>query len=147
MGVLPGSISIKMKPVAVPVRPSVKENALPLTEERLQEAWKALLEEWEMTKPDLFSVLNGRTVKLAENNMFTIEATNSNFEWDLRPIQTSMLEFLRAHLSCPALQCRVVVHVEQRESKVYQPNEKYETMLQINPELAKLRKVFTELDY
>lgn len=146
-GLLPGSISIKMKPVAVPVRPSAQKEALPLTQERLQEAWDSLLEQWESTKPAMYTVLRGHAVRLEEKNQFVIEAANSNFERDLRPVQTPMLEVLRSYLSCPELQCRVVVHVEQRDIKVYQPNEKYEAMLQTNPALAKMRMVFGDIDY
>ena len=144
---MPGSISIKMKPVEVPVRSTLSETSSPLTQERLQEAWDSLLEQWESTRPELYSVLRGHTVQLEGSDLFAIEASNSNFERDLRPLQTPMLESLRAHLSCPALRCRVEVRAEQRESKVYQPGEKYEAMLQTNPALAKLRTVFTELDY
>lgn len=145
--VLPGSISIKMKPVEVPVRSALSEMSSPLTQERLQEAWDSLMEQWESTKPDLYSVLRGHAVRLEESDLFAIEAANSNFERDLRPVQTPMLESLRAHLSRPALRCRVEVRAEQRESKVYQPSEKYEAMLQTNPALAKLRTIFGELDY
>ena len=146
-GVLSGSISIKMKPVVAPVRPKMGTNTVPLTQERLQETWNAMLEQWESAKPEMYGVLHGHAVHLVENNLFTIEATNSNFERDLRPVQMPMLEYLRAQLSCPALQCRVIVRVEQRESKVYQPSETYEAMLQTNAALAKMRMVFSELDY
>lgn len=146
-GVLPGSISIKMKPVAVPVRPVVEKSVIQLTQERLQEAWRVLLEHCESTNAEMFDVLQGHSVTLSEGNCFVIVADNSIFERDLRLIQTSMLEYLRDKLSCPDLQCRVEIHAAQRENKVYHPSEKYEAMLLTNPFLEKFRVSFSELDY
>ncbi|KWW31230.1 MAG: hypothetical protein AUK63_503 [bacterium P3] len=147
-GRLPGIISIKMKPVSAQVRPAVQEEEVqPLTQERLQEAWERLIAEWSESNPEQAAVLQGHEVELKERNLFAIKANNSNFERELRTFKTSMLERLRSQLRCPALQCRVEVYVERQESKAYQPSEKYDAMLQSNPELARLRMMFPDIDY
>ena len=146
-GRLPGTISIKMKPVAAPARPTLQKESQPVTQQRLQAAWDEMLNQWATEYPDRYEVLKGHEVSLKEDAVFSISATHRNFTRDLRPIQTAMLEFLRKQLACAGLQCRVEVHVEEQVAKVYQPSEKYEAMLQAHPELALLRKHFTEIDY
>lgn len=146
-GYLPGTISIKIKPMAAPVRLTLQKESQPITQERLQEAWDQLLESWSTASPEKYDVLRGHEVKLEDNDTFAIMATNRNFVRDLRPIQTAMLEYLRKQLACVNLQCRVEVHVEEQEAKVYQPSEKYEAMLKEHPQLALLRKHFAEIDY
>ena len=146
-GRLPGTISIKMKPVAAPVRITLQKESQPVTQERLQDAWNQMLELWATEHPERYEVLRGHDVVLSENDTFSIVATNRNFSRDLRPIQTAMLEYLRKQLSCVGLQCRVEVHVEEQAAKLYQPSDKYEAMLQEHPNVALLRKYFTEIDY
>ena len=117
-----------------------------LTQERLEELWKELIER-SRDDEKLYELLADKKVELKNNNLFTIQVPNLYFDSLFRNYQTEILGFLREKTSNEALNYKAVVMVEQVERKAYMPREKFEAMVKVNPSMLTLRKIFPDIDF
>lgn len=146
--VIPGVISIKpnhIQQVAIQTVESV-----PLTQETVEAYWKEMIAALTEPLPQLPSLLQNVEVMLDPEKPNTIRLVTSDvfFDNDFKPMALRVLEFLRQHIGNPDLNYTVIVKtVKQEVINPYAPQEKYATMLETNPNLALLRKLFTDIDY
>ena len=140
------SISISEQPEVGPIRSLESREAEVLTQERLEELWKELIER---SKGDekLYELLVDKKIELKNNNLFTIQVTNLYFDSLFKNYQTDILGFLREATNNEALMYKVVVVVEHVEHKAYLPREKFEEMVKVNPSMLTLRKLFPDIDF
>lgn len=135
-------MSIKLSSIAKPAVPKLKADVEPLTQEKLEQYWSETAQEL-----GLNDLLAQRKVTMGEHGRFDIEAPGSYFETEFKPHQVAVMQKLRDKSGMPMLNCHILVKRQAVESVAYQPQEKYEAMRKINPDIDKLRKIFDELDY
>ncbi len=116
--------------------------AKPLTQEDLERYWKEAANEL-----NLQELMSAATVSLGENNRrFDINATETWFAGDFRPHRIEVMELMRQKSGMPMLDCNVVPLFVSKDAVIYTAEDKYKAMLEVNPKLALLRKLFPEID-
>ena len=139
---LSNSISIKMPPPPAPVRQKVQVESKPLTQEDLERYWQEAADEL-----DLKELLGAAKVHLGESQRIVdVEATETWFAQDFRPHRTDVMELLRKKSGMPLLECNVIPLFVSKETIIYSAEDKYKAMLELNPQLVALRKLFPEID-
>ena len=115
----------------------------PLTQETLERWWGEAAKELKLEEV----MVNG-TPKMGETNgMFEVDATTVYFAEEFKPHKIDVMEFLREKTGMRMLDCRVNPLFVSKEEVVYSPDDKYKAMLERNPQLAELRKLFPMIDY
>ncbi|MBC7439869.1 MAG: DNA polymerase III [Flavobacterium sp.] len=79
-------------------------------------------------------VLNGTNI--------TVELSTEGSKIDFETELNGLLSFLRSHLHNHLITIEIVVNEKLSLRKAYSPQEKYERLKEINPNLELLRKVF-----
>lgn len=140
---LSGGISIKsVAPPQTEVAPKVQVEAKPLTQEDLERYWHEAAEELNLTE-----LMAAAEVHLGENNRtIDVQATETWFATDFRPHRIEVMELLRKKSGMPMLECNVIPLFITKETVIYTAEDKYKAMLESNPQLANLRRLFPEID-
>ena len=117
-----------------------------LTQERLEELWAKLVES---SKDDekFHDLIADKKVELKNNNLFHIQVPNLLLDNYLREYQTRILGFLREATNNESLMYKAVVVVENVAVKAYLPRDKFDEMVQRNPAMISLRKLFPDIDF
>ena len=123
-----------------------KREAEMLTQEKLEELWKELIER-SRDDEKLYELLADKKVELKNNNLFAIQVPNIYFDSLLKEYQTQILGFLREATGNESLQYKATVVTEYVEKKAYMPREKFDELLKINPAILSLRKLFPDIDF
>lgn len=136
-------ISINVAPLPQVAAPQkVQVEAKPLTQEDLDIYWKEIAEEL-----NLKELMAAAEVHLGENNRtIDVQATETWFATDFRPHRIDVMELLRKKSGMPMLECNVIPRFISKGTLIYTAEEKYKAMLQVNPHIASLRKLFPEID-
>ena len=139
---LGGSISINVAPVKVE-RPQIQAEVKPLTQEDLERYWQEAGEGLELTE-----VLQNATVRLGEKpGLIEIDAQTTWFADEFRQHRIKVLEFLREKSGLKMLDCKVNPMFVGKDEVIYSPDQKYNVMLENNPRLSALRRLFPQIDY
>lgn len=139
---LGGSISINVAPVKVE-RPQIQAEVKPLTQEDLERYWQEAGEGLELTE-----VLQNATVRLGEKpGLIEIDAQTTWFADEFRQHRIKVLEFLREKSGMKMLDCKVNPMFVGKDEVIYSPDQKYNVMLENNPRLSALRRLFPQIDY
>lgn len=138
-----GGISIKsVKEKVEPVQHIALE-VKPLTEEDLSAYWTEAGE-----KLGLQELLAEGVPHLGEKaGCFEVDAQTVSFHEEFKPHKIDVMEFLRGKTGMKMLDCKVNPLFVSKEEVVYSPDDKYAAMLERNPQLAELRKLFPMIDY
>ena len=131
-----------MAPPPVVEKPKVQVEAKPLTQEDLERYWNETAKELDLTE-----LMAAAKVRLGENQRtIDVEATETWFATDFRPHRIEVMEKMRAKSGMPMLDCNVIPLFVSKGTIIYSAEEKYKAMLEVNPQLAALRKLFPEID-
>ena len=131
-----------MAPPPVVEKPKVQVEAKPLTQEDLERYWNETAKELDLTE-----LMAAAKVRLGENQRtIDVEATETWFAPDFRPHRIEVMEKMRAKSGMPMLDCNVIPLFVSKGTIIYSAEEKYKAMLEVNPQLAALRKLFPEID-
>lgn len=115
----------------------------PLTQEDLERYWNEIAEELELTE-----LMKDGAVKLGEQHgTIEVDAQTTYFHEDFKPHKIEVLEALRRKSGMKMLECKVNQLFVGKEEVIYSPDEKYKSMLESNPTLLQLRKLFPTIDY
>lgn len=139
-----GGISIGNLPSIQAVQPKVQvADVEPLTQEALDRYWKETAEEL-----DLGLLMEKGKPRLSEHNgCIEIDAQTVYFHEEFKPYRINVMESLREKSRMPMLECKVNQLFIEKDEVVYSPQDKYKAMLQTNPQLVELRKLFPQIDY
>ena len=138
-----GSISIKSAQTKVEPVQHIAVEVKPLTEEDLTAYWQEAAE-----KLGLQELLAEGIPHLGEKQgCFEVDAQTVTFHEDFKPHKIDVMEFLRGKTGMKMLDCKVNQRFVSKEEVVYSPDDKYKAMLERNPQLAELRKLFPMIDY
>ena len=125
-----------------PVHHIVKE-VKELTEADLKEYWNKTAEELE-----LMELLSEGVPHLGEKpGQIEIDAQTVSFADEFKPHKIDVMESLRDKTGMRMLDCKVNPLFVSKEEVVYSPEDKYRVMLETNPKLAELHKLFPLIDY
>lgn len=93
------------------------------------------------------ALLKDITPQASEDGKSVIITLSSSFaESELKNVLAEVMTHLRRSSGIHDLSPKIVIKVEQKAAILYQSDEKYEAMLQINPMLAELRKILPDID-
>ena len=131
-----------MTPPPVAEAPKVQVEAKPLEQADLERYWQETATELNLT-----DLMKGATVSLGENHRtIDITATETWFATDFRPHRIEVMQRLREKSGMPMLDCNVIPMFISKDAIIYTAEEKYRSMLERNPSLATMRKLFPEID-
>lgn len=123
--------------------PKLEAEVKQLTQEDLETFWKEVAAEL-----NLEELMKNAIVKLGEQHgTIEIDAQTTYFHEEFKPHKTEVLEALRAKTGMRMLDCKVNQLFVGKDDVVYSPDEKYKVMLQANPALLSMRKLFPNIDF
>ena len=116
-----------------------------LDDERLKALWSEALAA--LDNETFSKVAEDCELTLVDQNSFKIVTHNVFFERDYNAVKTDLLSYIRKHSGHAHLNSEVNVLMAKVKKHAYTPSEKYEEMLQQNPQLGVFRKVFSDIDF
>ncbi len=126
----------------MPETTKVQVEAKPLTQDDLERYWAETAAELGLT-----DLMAAATVAIGESHRtIDITATETWFVNDFRPHRIDVMQCIRRKCGMPLLDCNVIPLFVSKGTVIYTAEEKYRYMLQQNPSLAALRKLFPEID-
>lgn len=115
----------------------------PFTEADLQKYWKQLsTKKLNEGAHNLASILKLKKPILKEHFVISYQVANSLNEVELKQAIPEILEYLKIKLNNYKLTIKLSVDEYIREETVYSPQEKYDYLVKINPELNNLKDTF-----
>jgi len=142
-----GGFTTKMQDVKENIETIVeKREPIELNQEVLEKLWDDYAES-EKDDEKLYKVMKGRKLMLQDQNNFNIQLDNLYQKDEIDPYKVRILNALRQVSGHEFLQWNVVVEKHAVEKVAYQPKEKYEQMYNRNPNIAKLRTLFQDIDF
>lgn len=140
---LAGSISIADMKQIPHHAPKIQVEVKPLTQEDLERYWNETA-----AKLGLVELMGEASVHLGEQTgVIGIDAKTVSFNDEFKPHRIDVMEELRRLSGMPMLDCKVTPLFVKKEEVVYSPLDKYRAMMELNPKLAELRKLFPTIDY
>lgn len=118
-----------------------------LNQEEFDKYWNELMSSSEPLFAEMAASLKNYHPVVNENGDFVLEVPNSYMEAEFRKYKVQLLTLLRDRSGARSMNCVVNVVHKEVETKAYQPEEKYQKMLERNNKLADLRSVFPTIDY
>ena len=123
--------------------PKLQADVKPLTQDDLGHYWNEVAAEL-----NLQELMKDAVVRLGEQHgTIEIDAQTTYFHTEFKPHKTAVLEALRAKTGMKMLDCRVNQLFVGKEDVIYSPDEKYKAMLQNNPNMLAMRKLFPNIDF
>lgn len=123
--------------------PKLESEVKQLTQEDLERYWNEVAEELRLTE-----LMKDAVVKLGEQHgMIEVDAQTTYFHEEFKPHKTEVLEALRAKTGMRMLDCKVNQLFVGKDEVIYSPDEKYKAMLEENPAMLAMRKLFPNIDF
>lgn len=124
-----------------------KKEPIELNQEVLEKLWGDYAESVKAEDEKLYRVLKEQRLVFVDQNNFNILLANLYQKDELDPHRIRILTALRKESGHDFLQWNFVVERHAVEKVAYQPREKYEEMYKRNPNIAKLRALFQDIDF
>ncbi len=139
------SISIKatVQPQQAAPVSSIVADVKPLTEEDLTAYWQEAGEKLGLQE----LMAEGKPMLGEHTGFIDIEALSVTFHEDFKSHKIDVMEFLRKKTGMKTLDCKVQQLFVKKDDVLYSPDDKYAALLESNPAMAELRKLFPALDY
>jgi DNA polymerase III gamma/tau subunit len=115
------------------------------TEKELQEQWVKFANQISSTQPRLYNTLLANKPTITSQTSIEFEISNPLQEEALNKIKPELLSHLRRELN-RNIELLFVINETIKESRLYQPEDKFEHMVKKNPALAVLKQKFN-LDF
>ena len=85
-------------------------------------------------------------ISLSDNHKIHFKVANEMNRVEVNIEKERLLPFLKKHLKNDKIKIEVEISENPKQEQIYTPTEKYQYLLQLNPQLEKLRKKFN-LDF
>ncbi len=109
------------------------------SEHDLEELWDKLKSQYQHTSASIYTALNTHPPVLADDYIIEIGVDNLVQKDQIMEQKPQILSFLRKTLNNYAVNFTVVIKENKKVQKAYLPAEKYQKMLEKNPNLDKLK--------
>ncbi len=140
---LTGAFSVEVSSPQPTATPRLVADVKPLTQEDLSAYWQEAA-----TALGLEELLTAGVPRLGEKpGTIEIDAQSVAFHDEFRPHRISVMEFLREKTGMRMLDCHVNPMFISQEELVYAPENKYKTMLESNPAMLEMRRLFPDIDH
>lgn len=114
-----------------------------MTQEDLERYWQEVADELELKE-----LMKDGLVKLGEHHgTIEVDAQTTWFHEDFKAHKMEVLEALREKTGMKMLDCKVNQLFVGKDEVIYSPDEKYKAMLQSNPDMLAMRKLFPNIDF
>ena len=97
-------------------------------------------------KKNIASILSMNPISLSENYKIHFKVANEMNRVEVNIEKERLLPFLKKHLKNDKIKIEVEISENPKKEQIYTPTEKYQYLLQLNPQLEELRKKFN-LDF
>lgn len=97
-------------------------------------------------KKNIASILSMNPISLSENYKIHFKVANEMNRVEVNIEKERLLPFLKKHLKNDKIKIEVEISENPKQEQIYTPTEKYQYLLQLNPQLEELRKKFN-LDF
>ena len=97
-------------------------------------------------KKNIASILSMNPISLIDNYKIHFKVANEMNRVEVNIEKERLLPFLKKHLKNDKIKIEVEVSENPKQEQIYTPTEKYQYLLQLNPQLEELRKKFS-LDF
>lgn len=138
-----GGIGIGNLPDVKVTAPRLEAEVKPLTQEGLEGYWGEVAAELGLE----LLMEKGKPRVGDHAGRIEIDAQSTYFHDEFKPHRIEVMELLRKKCGMPMLECKVNPLFLDKEEVIYSPQDKYKAMLQTNPKLLELRKLFPQIDY
>jgi hypothetical protein len=123
--------------------PRIQAEVKPLTQEDLERYWHEVGDELGIAE-----LLKDATVYLGEQHgVIEIDAQTTYFHEDFKSHKIDVIEALRGKSGMRMLDCKVNQLFVGKDELVYSPDEKYKVMVQSNPVMQQMRRLFPSIDF
>ena len=109
------------------------------SEEQLLDVWEKLKERYKNSSVTTFTAINTYKPRIRENNIIELDVDNLVLKDNIFDLKPEILSFLRKHLNNYAVNLDVRIVEVPRVQKAYLPAEKYQKMVEKNPNIEKLK--------
>ena len=123
--------------------PSLKVEVKPLTQERLEELWGQAAQACGLEE----MLAEGKPMLDEHPGVIRVESQTTWFADEFKKHKIDVMECLRRETGMRMLDCKVVPLFVEKDDVIYSPDAKYAAMLEKNPQLFELRKLFPMIDY
>jgi len=114
----------------------------PLTQDDLDAYWQEAA-----SQLGLQELLSQALPRLGEKQgTIEIDAQSVVFADDFRAHRIDVMQFLRQKAGMPLLDCKVNPMFVTQEELIYSPDNKYKAMLEANPAMLSLRRLFPDIE-
>ena len=114
----------------------------PLTQDDLDAYWQDAA-----SQLGLQELLSQALPRLGEKQgTIEIDAQSVVFADDFRAHRIDVMQFLRQKAGMPLLDCKVNPMFVTQEELIYSPDNKYKAMLEANPAMLSLRRLFPDIE-
>ena len=122
--------------------PRVVADVKPLTQDDLDAYWQEAA-----SQLGLQELLSQALPRLGEKlGTIEIDAQSVVFADDFRAHRIDVMQFLRQKAGMPLLDCKVNPMFVTQEELIYSPDNKYKAMLEANPAMLSLRRLFPDIE-
>ena len=97
-------------------------------------------------KKNIASILSMNPISLSDNYKIHFKVANEMNRVEVNIEKERLLPFLKKHLKNDKIKIEVEISENPKQEQIYTPTEKYQYLLQLNPQLEELRKKFN-LDF
>ena len=97
-------------------------------------------------KKNIASILSMNPISLSDNYKIHFKVANEMNRVEVNVEKERLLPFLKKHLKNDKIKIEVEISENPKQEQIYTPTEKYQYLLQLNPQLEELRKKFN-LDF
>ena len=97
-------------------------------------------------KKNIASILSMNPISLSDNYKIQFKVANEMNRVEVNIEKERLLPFLKKHLKNDKIKIEVEISENPKQEQIYTPTEKYQYLLQLNPQLEELRKKFN-LDF
>ena len=97
-------------------------------------------------KKNIVSILSMNPISLSDNYKIHFKVANEMNRVEVNIEKERLLPFLKKHLKNDKIKIEVEISENPKQEQIYTPTEKYQYLLQLNPQLEELRKKFN-LDF
>lgn len=115
----------------------------PVSEESLKSAWLGYAARIETSNSRLFSILNNHIPSLQKGNVVYLELINTMQETEMMREKTALFKYLKTTLKNARLSLEIAFKKEENiQVKAFTASDKFKVMMDKNPALADLSRLF-----
>jgi DNA polymerase III subunit gamma/tau len=125
----------------------VKIDKKEFTQENLDLSWMEFAERFKGEKPRIFNMFDSHKPLKISDSLIELKLANNSQDEDIKHIKVELMYYLRSSFDNQTIEIQTKIEeIKENGKKLYTDKDKYEHMLEKNPNLKKLKDTFN-LDF